>query len=75
MGEETLSFLLDNGLRQRFPAICGQFERRRQELKEAQRRAVTEERRKIHEGLEAYDEDCLSAITVALQREVLHMYP
>lgn len=75
LDEKALAFLLDNGLRQKFPQICEHFERRRQEIKEAERRAVNEETISLRESWEVLREDCLFAVTASLQREALQTYP
>ena len=73
--DAALTFLLKNGLQQRCPEICPQFEHNRQEIKQARKDAIDQERSKFYRNSEAFKQDYLFAATVFLQRQVSQMYP
>lgn len=73
--DAALTFLLNNGLQQRCPGICPQFEHNRQEIKQAREHAIDQERSKLSHSSEAFRQDCLFTATVVLQKQVSQMYP
>ena len=75
LDDETLTFLLKNGLRQRCPEICPEFDDRREAIGQARNHAINEGHSKLYHDLEAFRRGCMFSATAFLQKQVSLMYP